>query len=252
LLTILATLVLTGLLVLAFNRVPVALALALPLVFFLPGYALGLALFRRKTLGRLERGLLSVALSIAVVIAVGFVLTFTPWGLHPIAWLISLVSVTLVASAAALASGQEPLWTSARRINPVIRPGDVLLFGMGLLAIVIALQLGHIPSPADRTAGYTTMWLLPQDNNPESVSLGVSSSEFEPVRYKLVIEVDGQAAKEWNNIVLEPGQEWRNAFDLPPLAEDKQEVEALLYRADSPGTVYRNVTLKRQLPEAAR
>ena len=74
-------------------------ALSLPLILFLPGYALIAMLFPEKTgLEWLERIALSVGLSVAVVPLIGLVLNFTSWGIKEIPLLASLSVFTLLLS----------------------------------------------------------------------------------------------------------------------------------------------------------
>lgn len=82
-----------GMLVLETTITPIRVALALPLVLLLPGYALVSALFPEapgedgQGLGTFERVALSVALSLALVSMIAYVANFTPYGvtLLPIA-----------------------------------------------------------------------------------------------------------------------------------------------------------------------
>lgn len=64
--------------------------LVLPLVLFLPGYALIAALFPAKSnLDGIERTALSFGLSIAIVPLMGLGLNYTPWGIRLLPILIS-------------------------------------------------------------------------------------------------------------------------------------------------------------------
>src|SRR5512147_552860 len=65
----------------------VRLVAALPLLFFLPGYAITAALFPKRSLGIPEQVLLSVGVSMAVVIVGSFILHWTPWGLQTRSWI---------------------------------------------------------------------------------------------------------------------------------------------------------------------
>jgi uncharacterized membrane protein len=59
----------------------VRIILGIPFLLICPGYALVTALFpKRETLCFVERAALSVAMSMAIVAAVGIALNFTPWG----------------------------------------------------------------------------------------------------------------------------------------------------------------------------
>ena len=67
--------------------------LGLPLVLLFPGYALAAALIpKRNALKGIERIVLSLGLSIAVVVIIGLILGYTPWGisLYPIVIALSI------------------------------------------------------------------------------------------------------------------------------------------------------------------
>ncbi|MFP3909626.1 MAG: DUF1616 domain-containing protein [Archaeoglobaceae archaeon] len=90
------------------NETPVRAVLGLPLVLFVPGYALISALFpRNDDLDGIERVALSIGLSICVVVFVGLALNFTPWGIRLGPILLSLSGFTLLMVAA----------TSLRRVK---------------------------------------------------------------------------------------------------------------------------------------
>ena len=81
------------------NETPIRVLLALPLVLFIPGYALIAALFPTdEDLDLIERIALSFGLSIAVVPLIGLGLNYTPWGirLDPIVISLSLFTIIMV------------------------------------------------------------------------------------------------------------------------------------------------------------
>lgn len=67
-------------------------------VIFLPGYALMELLFTNKDMGSMERIAVGVGLSLAVAPIVGFMLSYSPWGITLIPLVVSLgiVSVSLM------------------------------------------------------------------------------------------------------------------------------------------------------------
>ena len=99
------------------NATPIRIMVGFPLVLFLPGYSLICALFPKKNeMDGIERIALSIGLSIAVVVIIGLVLNYTPWGIRlgPILLAISSFALILVAVTAArrARSGREekPDW----------------------------------------------------------------------------------------------------------------------------------------------
>jgi uncharacterized membrane protein len=81
----------------ALAATPIRSVLGLPMVLFLPGYALIAALFPGKDdLDGIERLALSLGLSIAVVPLIGLGLNYTPWGIRLIPILVSLSVFTFL------------------------------------------------------------------------------------------------------------------------------------------------------------
>jgi uncharacterized membrane protein len=65
-------------------------------VLFIPGYVTVEALFpKSRELDGIERSALSVGLSLVLVMLVGLLLNFTPWGIRLIPIVISLTILTL-------------------------------------------------------------------------------------------------------------------------------------------------------------
>jgi uncharacterized membrane protein len=79
------------------NATPIRIMLILPVVLFIPGYCLIAALFpKNDDIGLIERIMLSIGVSIAIVPLIGFGLNFTPWGIRLEPLVISLILLTWV------------------------------------------------------------------------------------------------------------------------------------------------------------
>jgi uncharacterized membrane protein len=114
------------------NTTLVRIVLALPVVLFIPGYCLIAALFPKQgDVGLIERIMLSVGVSIAVVPLIGLGLNFTPWGirLDPIVILLILFSWVMILVAhyqRALLPSEErfriPFFAIAERIRQEFIP----------------------------------------------------------------------------------------------------------------------------------
>lgn len=82
------------------NATPLRIIVGFPLVLFLPGYSLICALFPKKNeMNGMERIALSIGLSIAVVVIIGLVLSYTPWGIRLGPILVAISTFTLVLAA---------------------------------------------------------------------------------------------------------------------------------------------------------
>jgi uncharacterized membrane protein len=79
------------------NETPVRVVLAIPVVLFIPGYCLIAALFPKEgDIGLIERFMLSIGVSIAIVPLIGLELNFTPWGIQLDSIVIALTLLTWV------------------------------------------------------------------------------------------------------------------------------------------------------------
>jgi hypothetical protein len=75
------------------------------------------------------------------------------------------------------------------------------------------------------------------------VHLGIQNDEAAADVYRLELRDGDGLIRIWPAIRLEPGQAWGTEIVPPSPGKDEGSLEALLYRSDSPGTVYRRVTV---------
>lgn len=222
--------------------------LTLPLVLLLPGYALVSALFPNHSLGVAERLVFSLGLSMAIVILGGLALNWTPFGLRASSWAVLLAGITLAASAVALVrrrgqSTSAPGWLGVGNIF-TLRQG--LLLGLAAVIVCGAVAVSIIGAERQSYAGFTQLWILPAGgaNAENAVRLGVSNMEAIAMEYTLAVNVDGKGVKEWPSIDLEPNGKWEATLVLPQNGHaGAVRVEADLYRADAPTTIYRHGVL---------
>ena len=77
-----------------------------------------------------------------------------------------------------------------------------------------------------------------------SVQLEVVSTEQTTLKYRLQLLNGNQVVKEWPSIELAPEQTWQEVVQAAPSGGNK--LQAVLYRLDNPGTVYRQVDMSGQ------
>jgi hypothetical protein len=86
-----------------FNETLLKIPIALPLYFFIPGYAIICALFPEKyVINEIERFTLSVGLSLILTVFDGFLISRLPWGYSPAPIVISILGITTFFSLVAL------------------------------------------------------------------------------------------------------------------------------------------------------
>jgi uncharacterized membrane protein len=253
----------------------VGIILALPLILFLPGYTLTQALFRKKpsrgepdqiathpvsseqapqagnklklghAIGGMDQLILSLGLSMAIDILVGFVLNILPIGLQGLSWTVALGLLTVLFALIALFMRRNTP-ASSTKTHPVrITLPDALFLGLAIFIIINAIWLAAI-RPPDPQPSFTQFWILPANPNSKvcAVSIGIQSFELTSTQYDLTVAVNSkQIEGKWSTITLAPQQKWTQIVPLTPEAQNDLQVEAQLYRLDQPSTVYRDVHL---------
>ena len=75
------------------------IVLSVPFIFFFPGYTAIAFLFpKRDSLSNIERITLSIALSIVAVTIIGFILSYSPWGISVYPIMVSITVFIIIAS----------------------------------------------------------------------------------------------------------------------------------------------------------
>ncbi len=239
-LAMLATIVIAMLVLLRLNELSLEPFLAVPLVLFLPGYTFSYALFARQTLGGLERMVISVAASISLAIGCGVLLDLTPAGLQTNSWLLSLLAITSVSGVIALARGNEPVITHRQGTRFRLLPTDAVVYSLVAVVLVTFIYVVRAPAPTERVAGYTLLWLVPEPTASQTVQLGVMNSELTTTAYEVHLLADDRVIYK-EQVSLQPGMTWHEQVRL---SNNPKQIDALLFRADEPGAIYRKVHLK--------
>jgi len=205
--------------------------LALPLVLYLPGYALALALLPPAALSRVEFLVVSVTLSIAISILGGLLLGLTPNGLNPLSW-------TLLLSAVAIAGALVASRRSARAERPVDwpqrwpRPSRVEVAVLGLAALAVAAILTGTTVIASRMVPPppAQLWMLPIDGQPNQAQLGMRAGT-PGGQYVIRLTSSGQQIAEYP-VTLGDGEQWQTTVNFDP-ADRTKPIVARLYQGNS-------------------
>src|SRR5258708_5801993 len=145
--------------------------LALPLTLVLPGYTLIQTLFRRhltapssklilqpsfkieQPVGAADHIILSLGLSIAIDVLVGFALNVSPIGLQALSWTLSLGLLTTLFALLAVYRRRKDGVVLAKATRPRVTIYNCLLFGLAIIVAVAAIWFSVIRPPATR-AGF--------------------------------------------------------------------------------------------------
>jgi uncharacterized membrane protein len=225
-----------------------SLLFALPLAFFLPGYALVAATFARRPIERPQMLLLSLGLSLCVLALGALLLNYVPGGIGPVSWAVLLVLVVLNGCRVAALRRPNARASAKTAVKPSLRLSGTaagLLIG-ALLCTTAALALTFTTTPAKHADGFTALWLLPpapRDAPQGGARIGVSSEQQKTVRYRLQVRVGDRPGEIIRRFSLDPGETRVLKLGSPASASSEAvAVRALLFRDDKPGDVYRRVS----------
>ncbi len=224
-----------------------SLLFALPLAFFLPGYALTAAAFARRPIERPQLLLLSLGLSLCVLALGALLLNYVPGGIGPVSWTLLLALVVL--NGCRVAALRRP---KARPAAPLTRPrlrptaAAAALLIAALLCATAALALTFTTTSAKHANGYSALWLLPptpKDRAEGGARIGVNSEEQKSVNYRLQVRVADFRGEFARNFRLEPGETRVLKLGASKAASARPvAVTALLFRRNKDGNVYRRVS----------
>jgi len=240
---------------------PLRVALGVPFVVILPGYALTAALFPgserqsagpggRAELSPVERLTLSVGLSVAVVPLVVLFLNFTGWGINPTPVRLALLSVTLVASAVAVVRRLRlppadrftlPVGRSLRAVSGTGAPTRRVNVVIGVLLVLSVGVAGSSLAMADEGETFTEFYLLSEndtgtlvaDDYPTTVSsnetatvhVGLGNEEARPMNYTVVVEFQQFRSVDGERIVTArtEADRYRTALDPGESSRTEQQ-----------------------------
>ena len=210
------------------------------LVLVLPGYALTGALLAPGQITRIERLVLTIAMSIVAGVITALLLNAV-WHLETTPWAIGLAAVTVIAALAGARRGHgQPV--PRPHVPRIGLPAALALTAAVLLTGgAVALGFTTLHAPGD-TLGTTALWISPRGDN--NVAVGVHSVERGRRHYELDVRVAGQRGRLIGPFALAPGEERRLLLPAPTGPLGKPIVTVVLRRLDGPRPAVRHVALR--------
>ena len=223
----------------------VSIILALPLIFFLPGYTLIEMLAHKYTLATSHRIIFSLGLSITLDCMGGFLLNVLPSGLRTQSWAVLLGCATLLLALLTLLlrRGTTPIESTlvALELGSLLRGG--VLFCLAAVLIVVTLIYATNGVTQQSHTGFTQLWMIPPTSSGQNciVRLGVHSFEKTPVTFHATLSVNSVREVVWPSIALSPNQVWEQPILVPANTAHAALIEVKLYKGNDSTSVYRQV-----------
>ncbi len=252
------------------NAAIIRAMLGIPLVLFLPGYALIASLFPGKNdLDGMERLALSFGFSIAIVSLIGFGLNFTTFGIRLIPILLSVSFFTLsMCLIAYFRRGKLPeeerfkvpfsytyhflkaeVLDSKSEVNKTL----MIILILSVAILIIVLTYGAV-TPKQREK-FTEFYILGDKGKAEnypiqlkagmnsSVIVGIVNHEYMPTNYTLDVLLENDSLSTMH-VHLAYNSTWKEKiFFTPQKKGDNLKLDFLLYKENELTAPYRDLYL---------
>ena len=225
--------------------------IGLPFVLLFPGFTFISALYpRRSSMDRVERLVLSMALSVSVVPLLLLVLNFTPWQIHITSTLVTITAFIVICAGIALFR-QRRLPEQERPVTEIKFPAfpqqtaEERILSVVLVIAILAAAGGvwytlTRPKTPDK---FTEFYILGRDNKVENypsdirlgssgtVTLGIINHENSAAVYRVEVITAGVPDRTVPPVTLQPEAKCETPVSFKPKAVgDHQEVRFLLYK----------------------
>lgn len=209
--------------------VVVRLILALPLVFFVPGYALMCALFPARPLPAVERLLISVGASFGITILAGLVLARVV-GLSATSWTIMLALFGMAGAGVAWLRRKRAATERPYVQLPTVRLRDALPLAVAAVAVIAIIVGTRVIAAQQEVPPPAQLWMLPLADGSFDAQLGVRAG---PAGGAYVVQLTSAGVLvEQFDFSLAPGETWETVVDFS--AEERQRpIVGRLYEGGS-------------------
>ncbi|MGB9941444.1 DUF1616 domain-containing protein [Methanosarcina sp.] len=250
-------------------------ALGLPLLLFLPGYALIAMLFPEKSgLEGMERVALSVAMSISVVPLIGLALSYTPWGIKVVPLLTSFSVFTLLMLVAAyvrrshlpadrtfevpfrvlaltLISGVmgNPESKTEKNLRIILALSFLILIGTGAYVILMPQEKEpftefYILGTNGMANNYTTEYIQGESG---TYIIGIANNEHKTMDYTMEVRLENESLplpENLQHIRLAHNTTLEEPLEITPSVEgENMKLEFLLFNETEKNVPYKDLCL---------
>ena len=248
-------------------------ALGLPLLLFLPGYALIAMLFPEKSgLEGMERIALSIAMSVSVVPLIGLALGQTSWGINEIPLTTSFSGFTMAMLLIAyirisrlpadrafevsfrtlafnLISGAEPRSKTEKSLRIILALFFLILIGTGAYVVLVPQEKNpytefYILGTNGMANNYTTQYIQGESGN---YTIGIANHEYKTMNYTMEARLENKSLplpENLQHIKLDHNTTLEEPLKItPPFEGNNMKLEFLLFNETEKNVPYKDLRL---------
>ena len=239
--------------------------LGFPILILFPGYVFVSALYPRKdSLSRVNRIALSLGLSVVIIVFIGLILNYLPWGikLYPLSLSISIFILSLSAISWYIrgryhpdesygVTFKPPDWNLIDYFGSLSRAHLSLIIFTICLIVGFAVFLSYTLARPPEKPPFTEFYILGMESRADdcplelklgeegAVIVGIVNHEHETTNYRIEVVVEDNKSYELSPIVLRPEEKWHRELKFTPgQVAKRQKVEFRLNKdTGKPGEV---------------
>lgn len=248
-------------------------ALGLPLLLFLPGYALIAMLFPEKSgLEGMERIALSIAMSASVVPLIGLALSHTSWEIKEVSLLTSFSAFTLLmlvaayvrrrrlpadrafevpfrALALSLRSGGKPESKTEKTLGIILALFFLILIGTGAYFVLVPQEKEpftefYILGTNGMANNYTTEYIQGESG---TYIIGITNNEYRTMNYTMEVKLENKSLplpEKLQHIRLAHNTTLEEPLEItPPFQGKNMKLEFLLFNETEKNVPYKDLRL---------
>jgi uncharacterized membrane protein len=208
-------------------------------VLFAPGYTVMSAIFKENVLEPPAKIALGIGISLAISAVGGIALYGIGASLTRTSWTVFLAMIVLGSSAVTVVQRIYNTSYLPNHVTHQLAFSEVLLLIFSVLVLAGGVYLSWRGEQNQAYVPFTEFWILPQTDDISEIEIGLHSYEQIRMVYNISVHINGREVKTWENISVQPGQEWSSTYTLPPKTTLNETVAVYLYTNDDPTKPYR-------------
>jgi len=208
-------------------------------VLFAPGYTVMSAIFKEDVLELPAKTALGIGISLAISAVGGIALYGIGALLTRTSWTVFLAMIVLGGSVVTVAQRISNTSYLPNYATRQLAFSEVLLLMFSVLVLASGVYLSWRSEQNQAYVPFTEFWILPQTDDISEIEIGLHSYERTNMDYDILIHINGREVQTWENISVQPGQEWSSTYTLPPKGTLNETVTVYLYTDDTFTKPYR-------------
>lgn len=208
-------------------------------VLFAPGYAVTAAVFKEDALELPAKIALSIDISLAISAVGGIGLYGMGVLLTSTSWTIFLGIIVLGGSIVAIYQRRHNTSFTPKKVTRKLAFSEILLLMFIMLSLGGGVYLAWSAEQNQAYVPYTEFWIVPQAEDLSEIEIGLSNQEQTNMVYDVSVQINGREVEIWENVSVQPDQEWSETYTLPPRVAEEETIVVYLYTDDDSANPYR-------------